>query len=197
MVRAGTGGYTTPDAVRFDPGEARRLLAEAGYPGGAGLPPIDFTLNSNAGATLLIGAALQEMWAKNLGVQVAVQPVEFKAYLTLSREKQFQLLLDGWGLGVADPRDMLLTGTTGDPNNDSGWSNRDYDAAFMASELTGVAAQRQASFDAMEKLLAGEAPYAPLYYSNLLFLLHPSVHGWRTNPLHIIDWRELWLEAPK
>jgi oligopeptide transport system substrate-binding protein len=197
MVRPGTGGYTSPDAVEFDPAEARRLLAGAGFPNGAGLPSIEFTLNGNAGVTLLIGSALQEMWIKNLGVRVTLQPVEFKVYLSLLREKQFQLLLDGWGYSIADPRDPLELATTGDPNNDSNWSNREYDAAFAATDATGVPAERQAAFDTMEQLLAREAPYSPLFFMNQGFLQHPSVHGWRSNPLHIIDWRALWLEDPK
>jgi oligopeptide transport system substrate-binding protein len=194
MVRPGTGGYTAPATTNFDPAEARRLLAEAGYPGGAGLPPIEFTLNGHTGFTLEVGAALQEMWLQNLGVRVSVQPVEFKVYLSLLREKQFTLLLDGWFNGIADPRDPLELATTGDPNNDSAWSNRDYDAAFAASDATAVPAERAAAFDRMQAILAREVPFAPLYYTNIGFLLHPSVHGWRNNPLHDIDWRELWLE---
>jgi oligopeptide transport system substrate-binding protein len=197
MVHPGTGGYTVPNLVRFDPAEARRLLAEAGFPGGAGLPAIEFTLNGNTGVTLLVASALQEMWSQNLGVHVSLLPVEFKVYLSLCREKQLQLLLDGWGYGIPDPRDVLELATTGDPNNDSAWSDRGYDALFARSDRTSVPAERQALFDAMETALAREVPYAPLYQMNQGFLLHPSVHGLQPNLLQAIDWREIWLEPPK
>ncbi len=197
MVRPGTGGYMPRKESRFDPAEARRLLTEAGFPGGKGLPPVEFTLNGHTGFTLDVGAALQEMWVRNLGVRVSVQPVEFKVYLSLLREKQFTLLLDGWSNGIADPRDPLELATTGDPNNDSGWSNRKYDAAFATSDAISLPEERSALFHGMEGILESEVPYAPLYYTNNGFLLHPSVHGWRNNPLHIIDWRELWLEPAK
>src|ERR1019366_7315281 len=136
MVRSGTGGYTPPAAVGFDPAEARRLLAEAGYPGGKGLPGIEFTLNGNTGIALVTGAALQAMWAQNLGVRVSVIPCEFKVYLSTLREKQFQLLLDSWAYGIADPRDVLQVATSGDPNHDSSWGNPKFDAAFAATDST-------------------------------------------------------------
>ena len=197
LVRPGTGGYSPPSATGFDPAEARRLLAEAGFPGGAGLPSVEFTLNGNTGSTLLVAAALQQMWTENLGVHVSVLPCEFKVYLSILREKQFTLLLDSWSYGVDDPRDPFELATTGDPNNDSGWSNPEYDAAFAAADATSVPAERHAQFDRMDKILAREVPYAPIYYSNRGFLRHPSLHGWQANPLRTTDWRDLWLEPVK
>jgi oligopeptide transport system substrate-binding protein len=197
FVCPGTGGYTAPAGVHFDPVEARRLLAAAGFPGGAGLPAVEFTLNGNAGVTLLLASALQAMWVQNLGVHVSVLPCEFKVYLSTLREKQFTLLLDSWGYGIDDPRDPLELATSGDPNNDSAWSNRAYDAAFAAADATLVPAERRAAFDTMNALLAREVPYAPLYHANQGFLLDPSVHGWQNNRLRVIDWRQLWLEPAK
>jgi oligopeptide transport system substrate-binding protein len=197
MTRPGTGGYTPPAWAKFDSAQARRLLAEAGFPGGVGLPPVELTLNGNTGFTLVIGAALQQMWLENLGVHVAVQPAEFKVYLSLLREKQFEILLDGWSYGLDDPRDPLEFGTTGDPNNNSAWSSREYDAAFASADATPDPMKRRTAFDTMENLYARDVPYAPLYHANAGFLLHPTVHGWRNNPLHIIDWRQLWLEPSK
>ncbi len=192
LVRPGTGGFTPANGFSFDPEEGKRLLAQAGYPGGAGLPPVEFTLNGNTGTTLEVAEVLERMWADNLGVRVSVLPVEFKVYLSTLREKQFQVLLDGW-VSIPDPRDMLEVGVTGDPNNDSGARNRDYDEAFDASDRASDAAARRRAFDAMEAINAREASYAPLFYTNRGFLVHPDVRGWRDNPLLRIDWRELYL----
>ena len=195
MTRPDTGGDTTPPAVRFDPAESRRLLAEAGFPGGVGLPKIEFTLNGNAGRTLTLGEVLQNMWAENLGARVSVASVEFKVYLNAVRTKQFQLLLDGWGSNVADPRELMQMGVTDDPNNDSGWGNREFDADFAAADHAETSARRGEIFNRMEARLAQASPYAPLYYTNAGFLVRPEVRGWRDNALGQIDWRTLWLEA--
>jgi oligopeptide transport system substrate-binding protein len=191
-VRPGTAGYSPRSGFRFDPAEGRRQLAAAGYPGGAGLPPVEFTLNGNGGYTLQVAEVLQQMWAKNLGVQVSVVPMEFKSYLSAARERQFQVLLDGW-FPIPDPDHVLEMGVTGDPNNDSGLGDRAYDDAYLESQVAPAAAGRREAFDAMEAINAREVAYAPLYFTNRAFLVHPSVRGWRDNPIERIQWRDLYL----
>ena len=194
FVRPGTGGYNPARGFPFDPAEGRRLLRAAGFPGGAGLPSIEFTLNGNTGTTVAVAEVLQQMWAENLGVRVTVRPLEFKVYLSTEREKQFQVLLEGWSYVIDDPRDLLEEGVGGDPGNDTGASLRDFDDAFAAADATPDQALRREAFDKMEAIVAREGFYAPLYYTNQGFLVHPSVRGWRDNPLQAIDWRELYLE---
>lgn len=191
-VRPGIGGYSPGSGFRFDPAEGRRQLAAAGYPGGAGFPPFEFTLNSNGGIALEIAQVLQQMWARNLGVQATVVPVEFKAYLSLAREKQFQVLLDGWA-PIPDAGNVLAMGVTGDPNNDSAFSDKAYDDAYLASQVARDPAARWAAYDTMEAINAREVAYAPLYYANRAFLVHPSVRGWRDNVVGRIQWREIYL----
>jgi oligopeptide transport system substrate-binding protein len=193
FVRPGTGGFTPADGFGFNPGGAARLLAEAGYPGGRGLPPVELTLNGNTGTTLAVAEVLQQMWAENLGVRAAVRPLEFKAYLTTERERQFQVLLEGYSY-IPDPRDLLAGVTTGDPDNDSGASDASIDAAFAASEQTADEAARRAAFATLEAVNAREVYYAPIYYANQGLLISPAVRGWRDNGNSIIDWRELHLE---
>ncbi|MEO6006131.1 MAG: peptide ABC transporter substrate-binding protein [Opitutus sp.] len=191
-----SSSFTPKPVVRFDVAEAKRLLTEAGFPGGAGLPAIQLSLNGNAGSPLLIGELVQQMWLENLGVRVELRPLEFKIYLTLNRTKDFQVTLDGWSSGIPDPRDLLQTATSRDPNNSAGWSNTEFDQAFAAADATGAVAERNRAFDEMEAVIARETPYSPLYHAVQGFLVQTTVHGWRDNPLRLVDWRELWLESP-
>jgi oligopeptide transport system substrate-binding protein len=194
FVRPGTGGYTPARGFRFDPAEARRLLEAAGFASGAGLPPVELTLNGNAGTTIAVAEVLQRMWAENLGVHATVRGLEFKVYLSTERERQFQVLLEGWSYTIDDARDLLEEGVSDDPGNDTGASLRDFDEAFAAADNTSDQARRREAFDRMEAIIAREGFYAPLYYTNQGFLVHPSVRGWRDNPIQLIDWRELYLE---
>ncbi len=193
LVRPGLGGFTPGKRFEFDPEHARRLLAEAGHPGGAGIAPVEFTLNGSTGVTVAVAEVLQQMWAQNLGVRVTLVPVEFKVYLSTLREKQFQVLLDSW-FSAPDPHDILELLVTGDPDNDAGASDRAYDEAVGASDSAAGPQGRYAAFDLAEAINGREAYYAPIYFSNQGILVHPSVRGWRDNGSAWIDWRELSLE---
>jgi oligopeptide transport system substrate-binding protein len=50
---------------------AKKLLADAGYPDGKGLPPIEMIYNTND-VHKSIAEAIQEMWRKNLGVNITL-----------------------------------------------------------------------------------------------------------------------------
>jgi oligopeptide transport system substrate-binding protein len=193
FVRPGTGGYTPPEGFPFDPEGARKLLAEAGFPGGAGLPPVELTLNGNFGTTVAVAEVIQQMWADTLGVHATLAPLEFKVYLSTERERQFQVVFEGWTYAMPDARDMLEQAVSGDPNNDSQGHSPDYDAAFAATDRTADQARRWVSFDRMEEINAREVFFAPIFYTNQVFLVRPSVQGWQDNPIDIVEWRGIHL----
>jgi ABC-type oligopeptide transport system substrate-binding subunit len=95
---------------------------------------------------------------------------------------------------MPDARDMLEQGVTADPGNDSGASFPDYDAAFAATDATGEQALRRAAFDRMEAINAREVFYAPIFFTNDVFLVHPSVRNWIDSILGgVQDWRGIHL----
>ncbi len=193
LVRPGTGGFTASPGFRFDAAEAARLLVQAGFPGGRGLPEVELTLNGTTGTTLEVAEVLQNMWLENLGVHAALRPLEFKVYLNTEREKQFQFLFEGYSF-IPDPHDMLQGIVTNDPQNDGSASDPAFDAAMAASDRTANARLRNAAFDEAEAANARGAYYVPVYYENRGILVAPSVRGWHDNAIPVLDWRTLYLE---
>lgn len=63
------------EKFRFDPEAARKLLAEAGYPGGEGFPTIHFLIHTGQASDPLILAVKSE-WEKNLGIKVVIDNLE-------------------------------------------------------------------------------------------------------------------------
>src|SRR5262249_40368298 len=69
FVPPNTAGYTPRTSIPKDLALARRLLKEAGYPDGQGFPPIEILYNTMDDHRR-IAEALQQMWKKNLGIEV-------------------------------------------------------------------------------------------------------------------------------
>jgi oligopeptide transport system substrate-binding protein len=193
MARPGTAGFVPKDRFPYDPSEAARLMADAGYPGGRGFPAVELTLNGNTGLTLTVAEVLQQMWSETLGVHLELRPLEFKVYLSVDRDKQFQILLEGYS-PFPDPHDILTFGASDDPNNDSGVADAAYDRALADSDSAPDRGRRQAALDQVEAINSEGTYYAPLYYSNRGMLIQPSVRGWHDHAVASINWSELYLE---
>jgi oligopeptide transport system substrate-binding protein len=189
----GTAGYTPEARLPTDFAGARRLLAEAGYPDGRGLPVFELLFN-NSENHRLIAEALQEMWRRELGVQVRLVSQEFKAVLAERRAGEYQILFSDWVGDYLDPSTFLDVWRTDSGNNHTGWASPAYDSLLRAAALTNDPAARNLLFQKAEALLLEAAPIVPLYYNTHIFLLQPAVKGWHPTLLDHHPYKYVWLE---
>ena len=177
FVPPGTGGYTPPIGLRHDIDAARALLADAGYPGGAGLPVLDLLYNTSENHRR-IAEAVQQQWLSTLGVQTRLVNQDFATLLEARRAGDFQILRSGWVADYDDPVSFLALFTTGSAQNFTGWSDAAYDQSLYAAARTPDRAARHTLLFAAESRLLEEAPILPLYVNTHVYLLHPAVRGW-------------------
>ena len=196
LTRPGTGGYSPPVLSDHDPAEARRLLAQAGYPSGAGIPKVEFLISPN-GAEAELAQVLQNNWQQELGVRIEIVQQESKTGLDAMVSKNYQAGLTGYFYGTPAAEFILTVGNGDSPSNWTGWNSPDFNRAFKEAKFAQSTEARHAAYDRMERLIQAEAPFAPLYFTNQCNLIHPSVRGWRDNSFYAIDWRDLWLETAK
>ena len=164
--------------------EAKKLLAEAGYPNGEGLPTITYTYPSLAYEGD-VAQVLQQQW-KELGVTVELQALENEVYVAQRREKKDQLIRMQWYADYNDPTTWLSMYVTGNSLNDINWSNAKYDELMNASNLELDAAKRQSMLLAAEKIAVSEdTVICPLFtnnntnlYSDLLYNFFYDVIGY-------------------
>lgn len=175
-------GYRSPRGVGYNPELARKELAEAGYPGGRGLPPIELSYNSGAGHQD-IAQAVARMWAGTLGVQVIQSAQEWKVYLSRRQAGDFMVCRHGWTGDYADPTTFLDLFRTGNGNNDAGYSNHAYDALLDRAAAEHDAAKRMAILTEAERfLLEEQAALCPIYYNKLIHLHREHVQGVNNHP---------------
>ncbi|MDD2765490.1 MAG: peptide ABC transporter substrate-binding protein [Opitutaceae bacterium] len=185
--------YAPPAVVTTDFDAARRLLAEAGYPGGRDLPPLELLYNNSENHRLL-AEAVQEMWRRELGVDVRLVNQELKVVLAARRAGQYQILLSDWVGDYPDAGTFLEVWRGDSGNNHTGWSSADYDTLLLAAERTVDPAGRGALLQRAESRLLGAMPVIPLYFNTHVFLLRPSVQGWYPTVLDHHPYKYVWLQ---
>ncbi|HZG14114.1 MAG TPA: peptide ABC transporter substrate-binding protein [Candidatus Bathyarchaeia archaeon] len=156
--------------------EAKKLLAEAGYPDGKGLPEIEFlTMASQSDKD--IAQALQSMWKENLGVEVSITTLESKVYWDELEAGNFSIARDGWTGDYLDPMTNLTLFETVNTADDTRWSNKEYDRLLQENREIQDQAKRMENYAKAEKLLMDEMSVIPLYFYQDSYLVKPHVKG--------------------
>ena len=186
-------GYTARAQVSDDFVEARRLLAEAGYPGGRGLPVVEVQCYTDD-VKLRDLEAIQSMWLRELGFHITIAQLEQKTLFQNQQSRDYTIAFSGWSADIPDPVTFLGTMVTGGGNNWAGWSNHDFDHLIDEAANEADNARRYEYFQKAEAILLNDAPIIPLYYQYQTYAINPAVRGWETNLLDFRQFEKVWLE---
>ena len=193
LTPPGIPGYTPRAVIPDDFAVARRLLAEAGYPGGRGFPPVEIQF-----ATLELNQrlleAVQQMWRRELGIAVSLANKEQRVWLSDERLRNYDLSYAHWIGDYVDPSTYLELFTTDSGNNSTGWSSPEYDHLIAAASSALDSAKRSELYQQSEALLLNEAPIAPIFFGTRVFLCHPAVRNWRPALLGLHQYKDVYLE---
>ncbi|MGH2458263.1 MAG: peptide ABC transporter substrate-binding protein, partial [Chloroflexota bacterium] len=178
------GHYADIPVQTFDPAKAKQLLAEAGFPGGKGLPPIKATYANVATSELIITTA-RAMFAQNLGVDVQLDPIEPRAFAALTKTQATtpQLFLLGWCQDYPDPQDWYSTVfQSSSTASHTGWHDATFDRLTRAADVETDPKQRGSLYRQAAAILDAAAPVIFLYDSVAAVLVKPEVKGYTLDP---------------
>ena len=154
------GGNFYKDA---DLKQAKKLLADAGFPNGKGFPTVELLYNTSQNHKM-VAEAIQEMWKKNLGINITLVNQEWKVYLDTQDNLRYQISRSGWIGDYVDPMTFMDMFVTKGGNNDTGWANKKYDELIDKAKNSGDPKVRMQAMHEAEKILMAEMPIAPIYF---------------------------------
>ncbi len=153
---------------------ARERLAEAGFPKGQGLRPLELLYN-RIEAHHLIAQAIANRWQETLGIQVDLKQLERNVFSPRVESLDYDIARGGWIGDYLDPMTFLDMYVTDGGHNQTGFSHPKYDRLIRESTGEPHPGKRFEILHRAEELLVGEQlPIAPIYEYVGYFLLNPA-----------------------
>jgi peptide/nickel transport system substrate-binding protein/oligopeptide transport system substrate-binding protein len=183
-----------PGLDTTDEEEARRLLAEAGYPGGAGLPDLVIKLTPSEEAAR-IGGLMAKAWKETLGVPVRVEVVPYNRYFQSLKADDYGVAFSTWIGDFADPYTFLQMWRRDSNLNDAGYDDADYEN-LLEKSMGEEGEQRWLTLAEAETLLLERGTVLPISYSPAINIVDSSeLEGWFPNALDIHPFKYLFFRA--
>ena len=161
---------------------------------GKQFPNIQLLYNTSE-AHKAIAEAIQQMWQKELGIKVTLTNAEWKVYLKNLSSGDYNIARSSWIADYSDPNTYLDMFVTGGGNNQTGWSNKQYDDLLDAA-LKEVDPRKRYKIlnDAENILVNDEVPIMPIYYYVCKNLLKKNVKNFQFNVRDIHPLKEVYME---
>ena len=175
-------GQPAPPAIPYDPAQAKRLMAQAGYPDGKGFPTLTLNYIKGSPAATNTATMIQDSLKNNLGVLVNLQEREQGQFFKDESAERMSFYTIAWIADYPDAQDFLSTLlVTGASQNHSKYSNPKLDALCQQADIETDAAKRAALYAAADKILMEDVGVLPLSFTRRVFLVKSNVQGWRAN----------------
>lgn len=127
------------------------------------LPKLKLLCN-DAPSSQQYAQAFQEMWKKNLNVEVDIEPVPSSVRIDRQNKHDFDISLAGWSPDYPDAMGDLDILVTGSGTNNAAYSNPKYDELIESAKLEPDVNKRFDMLHQAEDLLMQDMPIGPIYY---------------------------------
>ena len=163
--------------------EALRLLRQAGFPNGRGLPAME-VLIPEVDTIRDIADLMATSWQENLGLTIDIDEIPYPEYFD-ALDGDYTLAMISWIGDFADPLTFLQIWTTDNNLNDSGYSDMDYDGLIQRS-MTEEGVTRYNTLSEAERIILDSGLILPINHSPAFNIIDLSrFGGWFPNTLDI------------
>ncbi len=183
----GIPGYDPKAEVSFEYNieKAKKLLAEAGFPGGKGLPEFTYDVRGSSTISRQQGEYIKNELGK-IGVKLNVVVNTFPGFLEKLRKGQVQIYLDGWALDFPDAENIsqLLYSKSHPPGpNHSFYNNPEMDALIDKLKFLPDGEEKFQLMTKMNEIVNEDMPWVLLFYKRDYVLYHDHLKNFRRSGL--------------
>ncbi len=191
-ITPGVAGYAPVPKIPYDPERAKQLLAEAGFPGGKGMPPIDIQATPVQKDDL---AYFADQFNKVLGMEVNVKVVERATYIKQLNAGEVAFFPWGWTADYPDALYFLSQlWDSRSPYDRVRWKNEDYNKLIDQAQGEPNAEARYKIYAQAEKIILDDVGMAPLYVRTQIWLKQPNVKNVYLTPFRMLPYAKVEVE---
>ena len=179
--RENGGNYIDIDNYQNNVEEAKKLMADAGYPNGENFPVLE--IRTTPGYFTLICEAIQDMYRSNLGIDILIKSEEYNATYQAMIQKDYDLARTGWTADFSDPMAMLNFFSKTSAVNHTGFESEEFNNLLEFASKTQNQKERMEALHKAENILFDYIPVIPIIYRMDPFMISPKLKGAIFNPL--------------
>ncbi len=191
-------GFGTLPDYRYDPEKAKQLLAQAGFPGGEGLPPITLQLNSGGTINDLVAEAIQSSLAQ-IGLKVSLLRLAWPQHLETIENGKAAFFRFGWVGDYPDAENFLTLfdehAFSPSGNNFFHYANPEFQRLYEAGVRETDPDSAIALYKQAHEIVMQDPPMMLLYHNERVHLLQGNVRGFKANALRFFLAKYWWLEG--
>jgi ABC-type transport system substrate-binding protein len=188
LIAHGIVGYREDyKGVPYDPAQAKKLLAEAGYPGGKGLPPFEIFYREQQTDSRVVAEGVHSSLTKNIGFPVKLKAIEASVFFERRNSGKLPGFFLSWGADYLDPQNFTTFLLRSDsPMDFEKYKNEEFDRVGRQADETLDPDERIKLYQQAEDILIQDVARVPLYFGRDSLLISPSVTGVRMNLMGLL-----------
>ncbi|MEP0814362.1 MAG: ABC transporter substrate-binding protein [bacterium] len=170
---------------KYDIELAKKLLAEAGYPGGQGLPTITLNIDNQEFRNKIAVAVQEDL--RNIGINIEINRKDWGTFLEQVYAGETVFCQNTWLADYPDPDNWLFTlldsSQAGAPGNISRYSNPEFDKLVREAQRTVDQNLRADLYRRAESIALEDAPWVLLFVNSPTMLVQPYVKNLKLTPM--------------